>query len=149
MFGMSSRHAEAQKQFLLASLGTTQGSVRGTSNVKGHEGWLEVESAMIGNLAFTNENSAAISSATAGGGKGKITVSQITITRERDSASPLLMQASTGHKFSQLMIEILSGSPMQARTVHRLTITGGTMMVKSDGPGKEAIIFVGGNVVYR
>lgn len=144
-FLLPARPAAAQKAYLLAFVGTTQGTVKGTSTVKGHEGWLEVNSAEIGNLAFTNQNSAAISSATSAGSTGKVRFNSLTIHRSIDSASPALFQAATGRKFSQLTIECLSGSAVQ----HRLTISGGSMSVKPDGPGKEAIIFVGGNVAYH
>jgi type VI protein secretion system component Hcp len=147
---LAPRPASAQKVFLLTTVETTQGTIMGDSTVKGHVGWIEVQSAALGNLVLNEQNSSAIASAASGGGTGKASFHDITIHKTTDSASPSLFQAASKSALvKRVVVECLNGNPMQATTVHRLTITGGTLSVRHEGPGKEAIIFVGGHVTYN
>ena len=124
---------------------TSQGQIKGESTERGHEGWIEAESAALGNLALTEENQAALQNATSGAGAGKVTFNPFSITKKVDVASPQLFQAATrGETVVKVMVDCVSGG----RVTHRFTITGGTLSVKPAGPGKEAIIFVGGHAKY-
>lgn len=119
---------------------------RGNSTFPGHEGWIEVESASYGNLALTEENHVAIQSATGGAGAGKAKFNEFSITKAVDVASPKLFQAAQrSEPVVKVVVECASGKHI----TYTLTITGGTMQVRSAGPGKESIIFVGGHVMYN
>jgi type VI secretion system Hcp family effector len=125
---------------------TSQGQIKGNSAFPGHQGWIEVESASFGNLALTEENAPAIQRSTSGAGAGKVTFNPFSITKAVDSASPKLFQAATrGETVVKVVVECASGQHI----THRLTITGGKLSVKPAGPGKEAIIFVGGHMTYN
>ena len=138
------RQASAAYEFYVVFVETSQGQIKGTSTFAGHEGWIKVDSASLGNLLFTERNHNAIVSATSRAEAGK--VNRITIQKTVDSASPkLLRAASRGEAVRQVVVECCSGDHVK----HRLTITGGTVSVKPDGPGKEEIIFVGGKVSYN
>jgi hypothetical protein len=140
------RPAFAAQKFLLATVGTKQGSIKGTSKVKDREGWLEIESVDVGGVALTEENDAALRRDAASGlPTGKRKHKTITIVREVDSASPLLWQALvTNEGFQTISIECCNGNH-----IHKLTVTGGTMSLKHDGPHKEVMTITGGDVTYN
>jgi len=145
-FIFSPRSACAAQKFLLATVGTKQGSLKGASKVKGHEGWLDIESVDVDGVALTVENDAALrKEAASGRPSGKRQHRKITIIREVDSASPLLWQALvTDEGFQSITVECANGN----HTRH-LTVTGGTMTVKREGPHKEVMTIVGGDVTYN
>jgi type VI protein secretion system component Hcp len=138
--------ASAAVDTYLVFVETSQGQIKGASTFPGHEGWVEVNGASLGNLALTEENHAALQRATSGAGAGKVKFNPFSITKEIDSASPKFFQAAQRREpVVKVIVECASGQHI----THRLTITGGTLQVKPAGPGKEAIIFVGGNVTYN
>jgi hypothetical protein len=138
--------ASAAQKFLVATVGTKQGSIKGTSKVKGHEGWLDIESVNVGGLALTEENDAALRRDAASGlPSGKRQHGTVTIVREVDEASPLLWQALVNNEtFKSITVECANGNH-----IRRLTVTGGTMSIKREGPHKETMTIVGGNVTYK
>jgi type VI protein secretion system component Hcp len=150
LFALPARPASMSQMFCVAQITTSHQAIRGTSTVPGHTEWIEMESAALGNLSLTEENHAALLSATSGAGAGKVKFNEFTITKKSDSASPMLFQAATrGEAVKLVTVDILEGSRTAPKLMHRLTITGGTMSAKPAGPGKEAIIFVGGTVAYN
>jgi hypothetical protein len=145
-FAFAPRPVSAAMDTFFIFVETSQGQIKGESTERGHEGWIEAESAALGNLALTEENHAALQRATSGAGAGKVTFNPFSITKAVDSASPKLFQAATrGETVVKVVVECASGQHI----THRLTITGGTLSVKPAGPDKEAIIFVGGHVTYN
>ncbi len=140
------RPAYAAQKFLLATVGTKQGSIKGNSKVKDHEGWLDIESVEVGGLAFAVENEVALRRDAASGlPSGKRQHKPIVITREVDSASPLIWQAlATNESFKTVTIECANGN----HTL-RLKVNGGTMSLKHEGPHKEVMTITGGNVTYE
>jgi type VI protein secretion system component Hcp len=138
--------ASAAQKFLLATVGTKQGSIKGTSTVKGHEGWLEIESVDVDGLALSEENDAALRRDTASGlPSGKRQHRTVTIVREVDSASPVLWSAlNTNEVFKSITVECANG-----QHIRRLTVTGGTVSIKREGTNKEIVTIVGGNVTYN
>jgi type VI secretion system secreted protein Hcp len=62
-------------------------SLRGDVTAKGYEGWIELQSAQLG-------ASRSISTPTAGKGAGKVSVSEITVTKLQDAASSALFRQS-------------------------------------------------------
>jgi type VI secretion system Hcp family effector len=145
-FAFTPRPACAAQKFLLATVGTKQGSIKGTSTVKGHEGWLDIESVDVGGLAFSVENEAALRRDAASGlPSGKRQHKPITIVREVDAASPLLWSALVSNEgFKTITVECANGNH-----ILRLTVNGGTMTVKHEGPHKETMTITGGNVTYN
>ncbi len=140
------RPAFAAQKFLLATVGTKQGSIKGTSTVKGHEGWLNIESVDLDGLALSEENDAALRRDAASGlPSGKRKLRTLTIVREADEASPLLWSAlTTNETFKSITIECCNGNH-----IRRLTVTGGAMAMRRQGPHKEVITIVGGNITYN
>lgn len=145
-FALIPRPISAAVDIYFVYLQTSQGQIKGESTERGHEGWIKAESAEYGNLALTEENHTALKNATSGSGAGKARFNSFTITKEVDSASPKLFQVATrGDTIVKVIVECASGNHI----THRVTITGGTLSRKPAGPGKEAIIFVGGHVMYN
>jgi hypothetical protein len=145
-FAFAPRPASAAVDTFIVFVETSQGQIKGTSTFRGHEGWIEVDRASLGNLALTEQNHTALVSATSGAGAGKVKFNEFTIHKAVDTASPKFFQAATGRQpIRQVIVECVSGNHI----MHRLTITGGTLSVKPEGPGREAIIFVGGIVAYK
>ena len=140
------RPAYAAQKFLLATVGTKQGSIKGASKVKGHEGWIDIESVDVGGLAFAVENEVALrKDAASGQPSGRRSHKTITIVREVDAASPLLWQALvTNEGFKTMTFECANGNH-----ILRLTVNGGTMSIKHEGPHKEVMTITGGNVSYN
>jgi type VI protein secretion system component Hcp len=138
--------AYAAQKFLVATVGTKQGSIKGTSKVKGHEGWLDIENVEVNGLSFAVENEVALRRDAASGlPSGKRQHGTVTIVREVDEASPLLWQALvTNEVFKSITVECANGNH-----ILRLTVTGGTVTIKHDGPHKETMTIVGGNVAYN
>ena len=88
--------------------------VGGPASVAGQPGWIEISSYQMG-------AGNAASSATSGGGSARASLNDIAITKQTDSASPLLFQAATGSRvFSDVDLEVLGlvGAPP---TVYHLT----------------------------
>jgi type VI protein secretion system component Hcp len=145
-FAFTPRPVSAAFDTYLVFVETSQGQIKGESRFPGHEGWIEVESASLGNLALTEENHAALQRATSGAGAGKVTFAPFTIHKSVDSASPLLFRAAQrSEPVVKVIVECASG---QHITRH-LTITGGTLSARPDGTGKETITFAGGRVTYN
>ena len=145
-FAFTPRPACAAEKFLVVTVGTKQGSIKGTSKVKGHEGWHDIESVDVGGLALTEENDAALRRDAASGlPSGKRQHKTITIVREVDSASPILWSALVNNEtFKSITVECANGNH-----IRHLTVTGGTMSIKREGSKKEVITIVDGNVTYN
>jgi hypothetical protein len=142
---LTCRPVSAAMDTYLVLVQTRHGQIKGDSTFPGHEGWIEAERASLGNLDLTEENHDALQKATSGAGPGKVTINSSTITKSVDSASPNLFEAAKrGGGVQTIVVECVSGNHI----THTLTITGGTLSVKPAGPGKEAIIVVGGHVAY-
>jgi hypothetical protein len=142
----TSRSVSAAMDTYLVLIQTRQGQIKGDSTFPGHEGWIQAESASFGKLDLTEENHDVLQKATSGAGPDRVTISSLTITRPVDSASPKLLEASKrGGEVLSIVVECASGNHI----THTLTITGGTLSVKPAGPGKEAIIVVGGHAAYN
>lgn len=146
MLAFTPRHASAAEKFLVATVGTKQGSFKGESKAKGHEGWLDIESVDVDGLALSEENDAALRRSTSSEmASGRRTHKTITIVREVDAASPRLWSAlGTNEGFKSITVECCNGKHIQ-----RLTVVGGTMSIKREGPHKEIMTIVGGNVAYN
>ena len=140
------RPATAAEKYLVATVGTKQGSIKGTSKVKGHEEWLDIESVDVGGVAFAVENEVALRrNAASGMASGKRQHKPITIVREVDAASPLIWSALVSNEgFKTITVECANGNH-----ILRLTVTGGTMTVKRVGPHKEVMNIAGGVVTYN
>jgi hypothetical protein len=130
----------------LVLIQTHRGQIKGESKFPGHEGWIEAERASLGNLDLTEENHDVLRKVTSETGPDKATINSLTITKSVDSASPNLIEAAKhGGRVDSIVVECVSGNHI----THTLTITDGTLSVKPAGPGKEAIIVVGGRVAYN
>jgi type VI protein secretion system component Hcp len=145
----TSRPVSAAMDTYLVLVQTRYGQIKGDSTFPGHEGWMEAEKASLGNLDLREENHDALQKVISEAGPGKATInstiSSLTITKSVDSASPHLLEAAKhGGRVETIVVECVSGNHI----THTLTITGGTLSVKPAGPGKEAIIVVGGHVAY-
>lgn len=145
-FAFTPRPACAADKFLVATVGTKQGTIKGASKVKGHEGWLDIESIDVGGLALNEENDAALRrDAASGMASGKRMHKPITIVREVDEASPLLWQGLvTNDGFKSITVECAHGNH-----IRKLTVTGGAMSIKREGAHKEVMTIVGGDVTYN
>lgn len=145
-FAFTSRPACAAEKFLVATVGTKQGSIKGTSKVKGHEGWHDIESVDVNGLALTEENDAALRrDAASGMATGRRQHKTITIVREVDAASPKLWSALVSNEtFKSITVECANGNH-----IRRLTVTGGTMSIRREGPNKEVMTIVDGEVTYN
>lgn len=145
-FAFTARPASAAEKFLVATVGTKQGSIKGASKVKGHEGWLDIESVDVDGLALSEENDAALRrDAGSGMTTGRRMHKTVTIVREVDEASPLLWQALvTNEGFKTITVECANGNH-----IRKLTVNGGIMSVRREGPHKEIMTIVGGDVTYN
>ena len=145
-FVFTPRPACAAEKYLVATVGTKQGSIKGTSKVKGHEGWLDIESVEVNGLALNEENDAALRRDVASGHpSGKRQHKTITIVREVDAASPKLWSALVNNEtFKSITVECANGNH-----IRHLTVTGGTLSIKREGSEKEVMTIVGGDVSYN
>lgn len=142
----TSRPVSAAMDTYLVLVQTRHGQIKGDSTFPGHEGWMDAEKASLGNLDLTEENHDALRELTSKVGPDRATIKSLTIIRSVDSASPKLLEASQrGGEVQSIVVECASGKHI----THTLTIIGGTLSVKPAGPGKEAIIVVGGHVTYN
>jgi hypothetical protein len=142
--------AFAAQKFLMSIEGTKQGKVKGESTVRGHEGWTEGGKVTIGDLEMSEANHATLLKTLT---TGRRVHEPIKIVREVDKASPIIWTALCSNEtFKTATIDIVdepASSKAEPKVIHRLVITGGTYSVKADGPGKQMIIFVGGDVEYK
>jgi hypothetical protein len=145
-FAFTPRPACAAEKFLVATVGTKQGSIKGTSKVKGHEGWHDIESVDLDGLALSEENDAALRrDAASGMATGRRQHKTITIVREVDATSPIFWSALVNNEtYKTIAVECANGNH-----IRRLTVTGGTMSIKREGPHKEVITIVDGHITYN
>lgn len=144
-FAFTTQPVSAAMDTYLVLVQTREGQIKGDSTFPGHEGWIEVERASLGNLDLTEENHEALRRMTSGNGHDKATFNSLTITKTVDSASPRLYEAMRhGGGVQTIVVECASGKHIE----HTVTITGGTLSVKPAGPGRETITVVGGHVAY-
>jgi type VI protein secretion system component Hcp len=126
--------------------------IQGDSTVPGHQGWISVESATLGNTVLSESNLGDVRQQfTAGAGKPK--VHELTIVKEMDSASPKLFQAAaSGTTISLVTIDILDlGGPgsTQPKLLARLILSKCAMRIRRQAPNKEVIVLTAETVSLR
>jgi type VI protein secretion system component Hcp len=127
-------------------------NVQGGSEVPGHVGWINVESATLGSTVLSEANLGAVRQQFTGGA-GKPKVHELTIVKEMDSASPKLFQAAaTNPLVGTVTIDILDlGGPGKAQPnlLARLILSKCTMRIRRQAPNKEVIVLTAETVSLR
>jgi type VI protein secretion system component Hcp len=127
-------------------------NIQGGSTVPGHQGWINVESATLGNTVLSEANVGAVRQQFTGGA-GKPKVHELTIVKEMDSASPKLFQAAaSGTTISQVTIDVLDlGGPgnTQPKLLARLILSKCTLRIRRQAANKEVIVLTAETVSLR